>query len=175
MLRGINVGGHKKVPMERLRNMCEALGFAQVRTFIQSGNLVFCAAKVDAAAVSTKIEKQIAVEFGFPVSVITRTTDELGKAIRGNPFVKESRSEPAKVHIAFLSEVPKADAVKKLATLATSDEQLRQSGREIYFYYRNGMGQAKLTMNVVEKVLSVTVTARNWNTVSKLHEMALEC
>jgi len=172
MLRGINVGGHKKVPMERLRTMCEGLGFEQVRTFIQSGNVVFKAAKSSPADLSMKIEKKILAEFGFAASVITRTPEELGKAIRNNPFVEESKVEPAKVHITFLSDVPKAEAVKKLEALATPAEQVRHSGREVHLYYRDGMGRAKLTHNVVEKVLSVTATARNWNTVNKLYEMA---
>jgi uncharacterized protein (DUF1697 family) len=172
LLRGINVGGHNKVPMERLRALCEGLGFEQVKTFIQSGNVVFKAAKGRPNELSLKIEKKILAEFGFPVSVVTRTTDELGKAIAGNPFVKESRAEPAKVHIAFLSEAPKAESVKKLKTLAPKTEQLRHSGQEIYLYYRDGMGKAKLTGTVIERVLGVKATARNWNTVTKLHEMA---
>ncbi len=170
LLRGINVGGHNKVPMERLRALCEAIGFEQVRTFIQSGNVVFEAAK--GAELSLKLEKKILAEFGFPVSVVTRTAAELGKAIAANPFVKESKAEPAKVHIAFLSQAPKAEAVKKLETLATKTEQLRHSGHEIYLYYRDGMGKAKLTGSVIERVLGVAATARNWNTVTKLYEMA---
>jgi uncharacterized protein (DUF1697 family) len=121
-----------------------------------------------------EIEKKILSEFGFPVSVITRTPEEVGKAIQNIPFVKESQSEPAKVHIAFLSQAPKAEAVKKLEALATKSEQLRCCGTETYLYYRDGMGRAKLTGNVLEKVLAVTATARNWNTVNKLYEMAVE-
>jgi len=174
LLRGINVGGHNKVPMERLCALCEGLGFEQVKTFIQSGNVVFKAVKVTPAELSLKIEKKILAEFGFPVSVVTRTPEELGKAIAGNPFVKESKAEPAKVHIAFLSEAPKAEALKKLETLATKTEQLRYADREIYLYYRDGMGKAKLTGAVIERVLGVAATARNWNTVTKLYEMAAE-
>ena len=174
MLRGINVGGHKKVPMERLRAMFEKLGFEQVATYIQSGNVVFDAAKHSPPDLSKKIEARILAEFGFPASVITRTVGELGKAIRNNPFPKESRTDPSKVYIAFLSQIPRADAVKKLEALATSSEQLRHSGQETYLYYRDGMGQAKLTGSVLEKVLSVTATARNWNTVNQLYQMAVE-
>ncbi len=174
MLRGINVGGHKKVPMSQLRAMLESLGFKQVRTYIQSGNVIFKAADSDPADFSAKIEKKILAQFGFSVSVITRTPEELRKSIEGNPFAKESSKDPAKVHIAFLSEVPKADAVKKLAALATASEQLQHSGREVYLYYKDGMGRAKLTGNVLEKVLAVTATARNWNTVNKLYDMATE-
>jgi len=174
MLRGINVGGHKKVPMDRLRAVFEALGFEQVRTFIQSGNVVFQAAKGSTPELSKKIEGKILAEFGFAASVITRTPQELGKVIRRNPFPKESSVAPAKVHVAFLSHLPKADAVKRLEALATPPEQLHHSGTEVYLYYRDGMGRAKLTGNVLEKVLSVTATMRNWNTLNQLYEMGSE-
>jgi uncharacterized protein (DUF1697 family) len=174
MLRGINVGGHKKVPMNQLRAMFEGLGFERVRTYIQSGNVIFEAAKSVPPNLSMRIEEKILAEFGFPSSVITRTPEEMGKAIQGNPFVKESRIDPAKVYVAFLSHGPKAEAVKKLESLASKSEQLRHSGREVYLYYRDGMGRAKLTGSVLEKVLTVTATARNWNTVNKLYELAQE-
>lgn len=174
MLRGINVGGHKKVPMNQLRAMLETLGFKEVRTYIQSGNVIFKAAKGNPADLSRKIEQGVLREFGFSGSVITRTLEELGKAIQSNPFVKECGLTPAKVHIAFLSEAPKADAVKKLEAFASASEQLQHSGREVYLYYKDGMGGAKLTHNVLEKVLAVTATARNWNTVNKLYDMAME-
>jgi len=173
MLRGINVGGHKKVPMERLRAMFEKLGFEQVATYIQSGNVVFEAAKHSPLGLSKKIEERILAEFGFPASVITRTVEELGKAIRNNPFPKQSGTDSGKVHIAFLSQIPQADAVKKLEALATTSERLRHSGKETYLYYRDGMGQAKLTGSVLEKTLCVTATARNWNTVNQLYKMAV--
>jgi len=172
MLRGINVGGHNQVPMTQLRAMFEALGCKQVATYIQSGNVVFDAAKGSPEQFSQKIEKKILVHFGFPVSVITRTPDELQESIMGNPFLKECKAEPAKVHVAFLSQAPAAEAVKKLHALATVSEQVRCAGREVYLYYREGMGRAKLTGSVVEKVLGVRATARNWNTVTKLYEMA---
>ena len=114
MLRGINVGGHKKVPMNQLRAMFEALGFKEVRTYIQSGNVVFRATMGNPEDLSRKIEQRVLKEFGFPASVITRTPEELQKAIQSNPFIKESGLAPAKVYVAFLTEAPKADAVKKL-------------------------------------------------------------
>lgn len=174
LLRGINVGSHKPVAMIQLKAMFEALGFEQVRTYIQSGNVIFSAAKRPPADLSKKIEDNILAEFGFSSSVITRTPQEMGEAIENNPFVKESRVDPAKVYIAFLSEIPKAEAVMKLEALATKSEQLRHCGREIYLYYRDGMGRARLTGSVLERVLSVTATARNWNTVTRLYQMALQ-
>ncbi|MGA8150576.1 MAG: DUF1697 domain-containing protein [Terriglobales bacterium] len=174
LLRGINVGGHKRVPMERLRAMFEKLGFAQVATYIQSGNVVFEAGKHAPADLSKKIEERILAEFGFSASVITRTPEELGKAIQNNPFPKESGNDPSKVYIAFLSQVPRADAAKKLGALATTSEQLHHSDKEIYLCYRDGMGRAKLTGSVLEKALEVTATARNWNTVNQLYQMVVQ-
>jgi len=173
-LRGINVGGHNKVPMEKLRELCKGLGCEQVKTFIQSGNVVFKAAKCDPASLSAKIEKKVAAEFGFPVAVVTRTAEELGKVIEGNPFMKECRAEPAKVHVAFLSEAPATETLNALRTKTSNDEQARCAGREVYLYYRNGMGKAKMTGAVIERVLGVKATARNWNTVTNLYEMAQE-
>jgi len=174
LLRGINVGGHKRVPMERLRALCEGFGFEQVATYIQSGNVVFNADQQSPADLVKKIEEKILVEFGFSASVITRTTGELEKAIERNPFLRESKSDPAKVFVAFLSQAPRADAAKKLAALATASEQVRHAGKETYLYYRDGMGRAKLTGSLLEKVLGVTATARNWNTVTRLYQMAVE-
>lgn len=175
MLRGINLAGHKRVEMARLRGMFEGMGFAQVRTYINSGNVVFKTGKSAPAALSKKIEERMLAEFGFSASVITRTAAELGRAIEGNPFVKESRSDPSNVFIGFLEQAPKVDAVEKLQARAAKAEQAHCCGREIYVYYVEGMGRAKLlTHGVLEKVLEVKATMRNWNTVSKLSEMAGE-
>jgi uncharacterized protein (DUF1697 family) len=174
LLRGINVGGHKRVPMERLRGLCQGVGFEEVETYIQSGNVVFNADRHTPAQLVKKIEEKILAEFGFPASVITRTTGELEKAIKNNPFLQESKSDPARVFIAFLAQAPRADAARKLDALATPSEQVRHAGKETYLYYRDGMGRAKLTGSVLERVLGVTATARNWNTVTKLYQMAIE-
>jgi len=174
MLRGINVGGHNLVPMERLRALLEACGFHSVQTYIQSGNVVFQAPRNEPVALSRKIEAAVLREFGFPVSVITRTPQDLGRVLQSNPFVKEVKSAPAKVHVAFLADIPPADAAKKLRGMATTAERVCCSGREVYLYFENGMGKAKLTGSVIERVLGLKATARNWNTVSKLNEMALQ-
>jgi uncharacterized protein (DUF1697 family) len=176
MLRGINLLGHKRVEMARLRVMCEGMGFEQVRTYINSGNVVFKTGRSAPAGLSKRIEERIVAEFGFTASVITRTAAELGRAIDGNPFVKESRSDPSKVFIAFLEQAPKAAAIEKLRARASKAEQVHCSGgREIYAYYVDGMGKARLlTHGVLERVLVVGATMRNWNTVSRLYEMAGE-
>jgi uncharacterized protein (DUF1697 family) len=173
MLRGINILGRKRVEMARLREMFEGMGFEQVRTYINSGNVVFKTGKNATSTLSKRIEERMASEFGLTVLVITRTAAELGKAIDGNPFVKESRSDPSKVFIGFMAQVPQEDAVEKLLARAAKAEQVHCCSKEIYVYYVDGMGRARLlTHGVVERVLAVPTTMRNWNTVSKLYEMA---
>ncbi len=175
MLRGINLLGHKRVEMARLRVMFEGMGFEQVRTYINSGNVVFKAGRSAPAALSKRIEARMESEFGFSAMVITRTAKELGRAIAGNPFVKESRSAPSSVFIGFMAEAPEAEAIAKVKARAARTEQAHCCGREIYVYYVGGMGQARLlTHGVLERVLAVSTTMRNWNTVSRLHAMAGE-
>ena len=109
MLRGINVGGHKRIKMDRLRQSFEALGFEQVQTYIQSGNVVFKAGKVSAVRIVQKNrERESSADFGFSASVISRTSDEIDKTIANNPFLNKSGIDPDKLHVMFLSEAPTA-------------------------------------------------------------------
>jgi len=175
MLRGINVGAHKRVKMDKLLASCETLGFKQVKTFIQSGNIVIEAGKTSPATLSKKIGKQILKDFGFSVEVISRTRDEMGKIIRDNPLLKEEGVDPSKLHVVFLSEEPAAAAVKKLESLTLPPDQVRCFGKETYFYLPNGVSGSSLWKHSLDRVLSVAGTMRNWNTVNKLHGMAVEC
>ena len=122
MLRGINVGAHKRMKMDKLRACCEALGLKQVKTFIQSGNVIFEAEKASLAALSKRIAEQILKDFGFSVEVISRTRDELAKIIRDNPLLNENKAEVSKLHVVFLSEAPAAAAIKKLESLTLSPD-----------------------------------------------------
>jgi uncharacterized protein (DUF1697 family) len=175
LLRGINVGPHKRMRMEKLRSSCETLGLKQVKTFIQSGNLIFEAEKASPAALSKKIEGQILTDFGFSVDVISRTRDEMDKIVRSNPLLKEKNIDPSKFHVVFLSELPDAAALTKLESLTLPPDRARCLGREIYFYFPNGVSGSSLWKHPLDRVLSVSATMRNWNTVNKLYEMAVEC
>ena len=115
MLRGINIGPHKRVKMDKLRASFEDLGFDSVKTYIQSGNVVFKTSKSSAASLSKKIEKKLIEDFGFSVSVILRTRDEMETIIRDNPLLKEKGIDPSKLHVAFLSEAPSAGGAGKIA------------------------------------------------------------
>jgi len=175
MLRGINVGGHKRIKMDQLRKSFEALGFEQVKTYIQSGNVVFKGGKLSTAALSRKIEAKILSDFGFSVSVISRTQDEMEKTIQNNPFLKERGIDQTKLHVTFLSEAPAPPALQKMQTLIAAPDQSRCAGREIYFYLPNGVSQSSLWKTPWERTLSVVTTMRNWNTVNSLYQMCLDC
>ncbi len=174
MLRGINVGGHKRIKMDQLRRSFEALGFEQVKTYIQSGNVVFTTGKTS-PALSKRIEERIVKDFGFSASVITRTADEMSKMIAENPFLKQRGIDPAKLHVMFLSEPPTPAALKELAEVTVAPEQCQCSAREIYFYLPNGVSKSVLWNSPVDRILAVVTTTRNWRTVNTLHRMCQEC
>ena len=171
MLRGINVGGHKRIKMDQLRASFEALGFEQVKTYLQSGNVVFKTGKKSPAALSRKIEGQILKDFGFSVSVISRTAGEMSETITNNPFLKEREIDPEKLHVMFLSEAPAQAALKRLADLTTAPDRFHAPGKAIYFYLPNGVSESVLMKRPVDRILSVVTTTRNWKTVNSLHQI----
>jgi uncharacterized protein (DUF1697 family) len=174
LLRGINVGGQKAVSMERLRGSFAAMGCSDVKTYVQSGNVVFATAPDTHDALTRKIEEGIRRDFGFSVIVILRTAKELQKIVKTNPFPSEEGIEPAKLHVTFLAKAPNKAALKNLEKLATSPDRFRLIGREIYLYCPEGYGRTKLSNNAFEKKLSVAATTRNWKTTTALCEMAGE-
>ncbi|MGA9544513.1 MAG: DUF1697 domain-containing protein [Candidatus Sulfotelmatobacter sp.] len=175
MLRGINVGGNKRIKMDRLRESFESLGFEQVKTYIQSGNVVFKAGKTSSAALSKRIEDRILGDFGFSVSIISRTADEIANIIQNNPFLNQPGIDPEKLHVAFLSEPPAPSALNKLAQLTLKPDQSRCLGREVYLYFPNGVSGSSLWKHPLDGVLSVVATTRNWKTVNALHQMCRDC
>src|SRR5579872_3098385 len=168
MLRGINVSGHKTVKMERLRSSFASLGFSNVKTYVQSGNVIFEAANDSVASLSGKIERKILRDFGFSVPVFLRTVREIGEIIKRNPFLKISNIDHSKLHVTFLSDAPPKTAAGQLQPLATEPEQLRVIGREIYLYCPDGYGKTRLSNAAIEGKLSVGATTRNWTTTKAL-------
>jgi len=163
LLRAVNVGGTGKLPMSDLKAICEALGFADVRTYIASGNVVFESRKSEAAVKST-LEKRLAAYAGKPVGVLVRTADEMARILADNPFPKLA---PNRTMAVFLDRAPPADT---LATVrGRKDEKIRLGRREIYIHYGEGMGQSKLVIPAAK-----AGTARNMNTVAVLAKMASE-
>jgi uncharacterized protein (DUF1697 family) len=171
LLRGVNVGGHKKVPMEVLRNLCTALKHCDVQTYVQSGNVLFRTKDKDSLLVAKRLENAIEQKFGFRSDVIVRTPSELRDVIARNPFSKRSGIEPSKLLVTFLAAEPERDVQTTIRKIKANPEEMYLSGRELYVYYPNGMGRSKLSA-VVDRALQKGGTARNWNTVTKLLEMA---
>jgi len=171
MLRGINVGSGKIVKMERLRASFEALGFGGVRTYVQSGNVIFESEQKSAAELSKKIEEKIQRDFGFTVPVLVKTAKEIEQIVSDNPLLKGKGIDHSKLHVTFLSDAPPKTAVNVLEPLAASRERFRISNREVYLCCPDGYGRTKLSNNAIEKKLSVVATTRNWRTVNTLLEM----
>jgi uncharacterized protein (DUF1697 family) len=172
MLRAVNVGGHNCIKMESLRAMYESLGLRDAQTYVQSGNVVFKTAARDLASLGKRIESKIEQTFGFRPDVVIRSPSELREVIRRNPFAGRQGIEPSKLLVTFLRAEPSAEARGKILGINADPEELRVEGREVYVYFPNGSGRAKLSAALIEKTLKTPGTGRNWNTVTKLLEMA---
>ncbi len=171
LLRGVNLAGHKKVPMEVLRNLCTSLKHCDVQTYVQSGNVVFRTKESAPLVVARKLEKAIEQEFGFRSDVIVRTPSDLRDVIAKNPFAKRGGIEPSKLVVTFLPKEPEREAQDVVRKIKANPEEIYLTGRELYVYYPDGMGRSKVSA-VIDKALQKGGTARNWNTVTKLLEMA---
>lgn len=171
LLRGINVGGNKKVSMAQLRELMEQLGYTDVATLLQSGNAVFTSKEKSPAKVIKQLETAIAKEFGFEVSVILRTRDELEAAIQANPL-PGADDAPSQFLVMFLSDVPDKKKLQAIDPAAYLPDEFRVVGREIYARFPNGLRDSKLATVLGGARLGVTPTGRNWNTVKKLLELA---
>ncbi len=172
LLRGINVGGNKKIKMVELKALYEALGFTHVRTLLQSGNVVFESEVIDAEQVAGQIEAGIVERYGFESKIIIRTRDQLQALIAHHPFSADQLTEPGKLLIAFLKSEPDAQQVEALREAHTGTEIIHHRDSELYIYYPDGMGRSKLDNSFIERRLKTTSTGRNWNTVNKLLVLA---
>jgi uncharacterized protein (DUF1697 family) len=170
LLRGINVGGKAIVPMAELKSLLASMGFEDVTTYIQSGNVVFRSSSGDAQSLAPAIEERIAETFGLRPTVLIRTPAELTDIAESNPFLAGG-SDPSKLHVVFLSGPPAAAAVERLDSARSPPDEFSVRGREIYLHLPNGMGRSKLTIDYFEKRLGVRATARNWKTVTKLVDL----
>lgn len=172
MLRGINVGGHHKIGMSALRELYESLGLRDVKTFIQSGNVIFRSDARDLVILRKRLEDAIEHTFGFRPDVILRTVDELRETIAKNPFGARQDIEPSKLLVTFLADEPADEARETVLGMNVEPEELRITGRELFIYYPEGMARPKLPWVKIQKALKTSGTGRNWNTVRKLLEIA---
>lgn len=166
-LKGINVSGHRIIKMAELKALFESLGYKNVRTFIQSGNVVFeSTAKPD--AIKKKIEAGIKKSFGYDVTVIIRTKPEMEKIIKDYPFSKVKGHTECKVSVGFLENQPGKAEIKELESVNTENEMFLVKGSNIYQLCRLNFSDSLMGKNIVEKKLKVKTTVRNWNTVNKI-------
>ena len=174
MLRGVNLGPHNRIKMDALRSMYESLDLESPRSYVQSGNVVFRTKEKNIAKLAEKIRDAIEKTFKCRPEVILRTTEELRKAIKATPFPSSRNLEPGKILVTFLATEPPAEAQENLARFREYPEEIHLQGRELYIYFPKGAGRSKLPWSSVERFLKVTGTARNWNSVLALLQIAEE-
>jgi uncharacterized protein (DUF1697 family) len=173
LLRGVNVGGHHKIKMEVLRALCASLKFDCAQTHLQSGNVVFLSSTRDLDKISNLLETAIEKKAGFRPAVILRTVPELRSVIAQSPFAKRSGLDPGKLVVCFLDGETTPAFRKALLAMDIAPEELRVHDRELYIYFPNGQARPRLSWAAVDKILNkMPLTARNWNTVNKLLEIA---
>jgi uncharacterized protein (DUF1697 family) len=169
LLRGINLGSHKRIAMADLRALVEGLGCADVRTYVQSGNVVF-SSDLGAADAARAIERAIQNELGHQVAVVIRTDRQMRGLVRNNPFARSKNAQKS-LYVTFLAEKPDRARVRELAGGSFEPERFEIAGEDVYLYFPNGYGRVKLNNALLERKLGVGATTRNWRTVTALAEL----
>ena len=170
MLRGVNVGGNP-LKMAWLREACEELGLREVRTYLQSGNIIF-ASPLGAAELAPMLTQTIDKQTRLPVPVIIRSAKEMADTVAQNPFLKRKGVDATKLHVTFLGDVPMHVDSARLDKLAGTRDEYVVTKREIYLHCPINYGETKLSNTAIEKALGVSATTRNWTTVTTLADMA---
>jgi len=172
LLRGINVGGHKKIIMADLKNVFQKLGFSAITSYIQSGNIIFQCHETDISKLEQQIEQEIERSYGFQVPVIVLTIPHLKKIVEENPFKPFDEIDNSKIFYVFLKDVPQRGLVELFNETNFENEKFFIHKDYIYLKCLAGMGKAKLNTNLFEQKLKVRTTARNHKTSLKLLELA---
>jgi uncharacterized protein (DUF1697 family) len=171
LLRGINVGKHKRIAMADLRALVEDLGGTDVQTYVNSGNVVFDHDETDATSLEHAIAGAIRDRIGHEVPVVIRTAEELAAVVAGNPF-PDAASDHKTLHVTFLARTPDAGAVTKLEGAEKGPDDYRIVGNNIYLFYPNKLTGAVFMPHGLDAAVGMVTTSRNWQTVTKLAEMA---
>jgi uncharacterized protein (DUF1697 family) len=172
LLRGINVGGRNALPMKELSALLADLGCRNIRTYIQSGNVVFRCAPRAASGLARKTSQEVNKRRGFEPHVLLLQLEELERAMAANPFL-EAETDPRALHVAFLDAVPSNPDLTRLESLRVDSERFRLIDDVFYLHAPEGVGRSRLAANA-ERLLGVQATDRNWRTVRKIREMARE-
>ena len=170
LLRGINVGGHKKVPMADLRELMNQIGLQNVKTYIQSGNVIFQSNEKE-FELEEKIQRSINSHFGFDVAVVVKSSDELLEIFNECPFEDETKQ---KSYFIVLNKTPETQLIKEVENISHENEAFIIKRNCIYFYSSIGFGQTKFNMTTFERKLKVKGTSRNFNTMLKLLSLCAE-
>ena len=172
VLRAINLGPHNRVAMADLRAMLEKIGFEEPRTIVVSGNVVFRGTSASSEKIEALLEAASTKHLGVTTDYFVRSAKEWQAIIAANPFPAEAKSDPARLVMMCLRDAPSASAVTALQAAIKGRETVRAKGKQAYLVYPDGQGRSKLTIQMIEKALGTRGTARNWNTVLKLGELA---
>jgi uncharacterized protein (DUF1697 family) len=172
LLRGINVGGNKKLTMLELRHLAEQLGLTKVQTVLQTGNLIFQnPLNIADEALEDHLEKNVVIHLNTEVSVIIRSIDDWRSIINNNPFIDMANQNPQHLVVVFLKTYPNKNTINTLQNAILGQEKIDAHNKNLYIVYPNGIGRSKLTHALIEKILGVKATARNWNTLLKINEL----
>ena len=171
LLRGINVSGHNMIKMDALQKMLENMGFTNVITYIQSGNVFVTSKEEDAATVGFKIKQEIFKVFGYDVPTIVIGQNDLENCLVNNPFLKEKEVDHKKLYVAFISKELRSENINDLKISQFKPDEASIDANKIFIKYAVGAGKTRLDQKYIEKKLNVTATIRNWNSVSQLLKM----
>ena len=172
MLRGVNVGGRNMIKMDALKSLCASLKLKNPQTYVQSGNVIFSSGEKDLVKLAKRIQDAIEKNFKFRPGIMLRTADDLREVVEKNPFAKRSGIEPGKLLVNFLAYDPGKEAREKALAIKIGPEEMHLIGREAYIYFPNGQGRSKFPWPAIERALGTSGTGRNWNSVTKMLEMA---
>ncbi len=169
LLKGVNLNG-RKLPMADLKAMVEGLGFAEVRTLLASGNVVFATAEKDRDTIEKRLEKAL-VDYGLKTDVVLRNGADLRAVMAANPFPEAARDRPSRLLVAFHRDPVPDGLIERLAGVHAGPERLQPIGRELFIDFTDGIAQSKLDQSMRKAKFPLLNTARNWNTVGKLADM----
>lgn len=172
ILRGINVSGHKIIKMSDLKVLYEKLGFENVTTYIQSGNLIFESKLTSENEIIIKIEKAISDSYNYEVPVLVKNMNDMENIINNNPFSNQTNIDVKKLHVTFLSDNTENELIEKIKDYKSGNDKFIIDEKVIYLYCPDGYGNTKLNNTFFEKKLQIKATTRNWQTVNKLFEIA---
>jgi uncharacterized protein (DUF1697 family) len=171
LLRGINVSGYNKIKMADLKDSLSSLDIKNIQTYLQSGNVIFESSISTISELERQIKVKILKDFRYEIPVLVLTKESLNKVFKNNPLLDDTSLDIKKIYTVFLAKTPVKEMFREIQSNPDFPESMVLKNRIIYLYYTNGYGRSKVNNNFFERKLKVAATTRNWNTISKLHEL----